>query len=288
MKTLPNWFLIAIKQLKTIGFFGNEPIEIVANRIVSDSTNSYFGNILELKEHPYLMQILSSYDSKKVWFIEDWMTLGTCDDFKDNFYPKVFRHLSYISGSIFNPEKLRLKKCGYCGSGEERLSIEFELLSRKYQLNFCADSFVLCLDFLEEINELDQLCGSTFQVIKDNYGPCFVSFLSPGQKDWLKNTLGWEFVAHSKYWLNKAQYAVSNENYKVACKYFEKAIVHKNEPFAISEFANLLLEMGNKEEAKRIYKTGIKNMQQQKLLVEKQNWWLEQFSGELDKLNESQ
>ena len=173
-------------EFQEIGFFENESnsVEKEAGRIISESENHYFGNILKLKDDPLFDQILLSYDKKKVWFIEDFTILGSTVEFKDNFYLNVLKCLGSISNDIFNPENIEIKECGYCEGRDKRLDIIFDLKTESFNINFCIDADVLCLHFLDEINQILDSKGYSFQVITDSYG---VFLVLPRRTGFLKN-----------------------------------------------------------------------------------------------------
>jgi tetratricopeptide (TPR) repeat protein len=285
MELIPDWYISVIEKFREKGFFESESKESVASRIISESKESYCGDILRFKDDPLFEQVFSSYDTKKVWFIEDWMMLGSTEDFENNFYLNVFHCLAKISDSKFLPEKIEVKECGYCQGRDKRLNIAFSLNNNSLEVNFCIDSDVLVINFLEEINDLIATEGFSFQSIMDPYGKGFILFLSQKQKDWLIEELHWKFDSYSNYWLDRAQFSRDSKKLEDAHKYFQKAILYKNEPFAISEFASFLVDQKKNNEAAEVFELGIRNLKNMECLNEKQIWWLNMFQSELNKLN---
>ncbi|MCP4440624.1 MAG: hypothetical protein GY810_16890 [Aureispira sp.] len=268
--------------MKAIGFFTkSESDEALALRIIAASQDSYYGNILKLKDNPSFIPILASYDKSKVWFVEDWMILGSTTEFKSNFYLEVLRKLEKISDGHFAPKNIEIEHCGYCAGRDKRLRITFNLKQEAVTLISCTDIDVLILSFLAEINEILDPIGFSFQVIKDNYGPCFTFFLTHDQRNWFENRLQENFESHSINWLDRAIFARDSGKKHEAKEYFEKSILGKFNPFAISEYGALLEDLNKPETALQIYRLGIKNLENFK---GEKDWWRNAFQEKVNLL----
>lgn len=278
MNALPNWYLSEIRKYQKIGFFKSESLDYIASKVVEESHESYFGHILQLQEDTRIAQILTSYDKTKVWFIEDWMTLGTTKEFENNLYKNVFKHLSKISSGSFVIQNITVNT-----AIENRVKVSFDIDNEFYSVDFLIDAEVLMLHFLIEINEILTLKRYSFQVVKDNYGPCFVLFLSDNEKEKLLEQ-GWGFESYTDYWLNRGQFARDEDEIENAMLYFNKAINCTKNPFAIAEYANFLIEHNKKKEAITVYEHGIKQIKEKDLKEGKEAWWLEVFEKEVKKL----
>lgn len=168
MTNHPNWYLSKIKQFVNVGFFDGadeKDIESIAQRIIEDSEISYFGNILHLQNEANVDYILVSYDQKRVWWVEDWMTYGSTQENDHRFYFEVLEQLSDISGGVFKPTEIKIEPCGYCDGRDKRISVAFQLDNEMFDVNFCIDGSVLVLSFLEEINEILEPRGFSFEHI---------------------------------------------------------------------------------------------------------------------------
>jgi tetratricopeptide (TPR) repeat protein len=276
MENLPDWYLSNIEQFVNAGFFdGEDDKETIAQRIIQESEQSYFGSILDLQDDPLFEQVLVSYDRKKVWFIEDYLDYGSPEDY--SFYKDVFVCLSTISTGIFQPEHIKIEECGFCDARDKRLSVSFQLNENVFNVNFCADLQVLKLNFLEEINEILPSQGYSFEYIFDSYGAGFIFFLTHSQKQYLSLERKWEFDEHagSGYWLDRALYCRNIQDNLSAEKYFQKAIQDlTNNINASTEFGFFLAQQGKQDRAIEIYEKGIKHLNSLESLDERQKWYL--------------
>lgn len=286
MNEQPDWYISSIALFQKTGFFDRDPENTVAaaERIIRESDDSYFGNILLLKEDPLFNQILLSYDKKRVWFVEDWMVYGASSASPEHFYAEVLKCLENISNHFFRPENIEIKSCGYCDGRDKRLSISFTLKETTVNLNFCIDGEALILSFLEEVNEILEPTAHSFECILDPYGTCFVFFLHKTQKAYLSTALKWNFHAYSQYWLDKAQFCRDTEDHLNARKYFEKAILDDHNPFAIAEFANFLETQDEIHHTMEVYEKGIRNLKKMQNSDDTKHWWLTTFEERLHQL----
>lgn len=291
MQNYPYWYISKIEQFVNIGFFdeANQNLNDIAEKLIKESEQSYFGTILNLQENSYLDQILVSYDRKKAWFVEDWLNYGSSQEEKYNFYEGIFTQLSNISQGIFNPKNIQTEQCGYCDGRDKRLKISFQLNETTFDVNFCTDGTVLLLKFLEEINEFLTPEKCSFEYIFDTYGTGFIFFLTQNQKEYLTKELKWKFNKNAGYWLDKAQFCRNTEDNDNAEKYFEKAIQDTYDYcFAISEFGHFLEEQNKQTAAIEIYEKGIKQIKSLAVLTEKEKWWLSSLEGDLMRLSEQE
>jgi tetratricopeptide (TPR) repeat protein len=285
MTNYPDWYISKIKQFVNIGFFGgtnDNSLKAIAERIIKESEKSYFGNILDLKENSHLEQILVSYDRKRVWFVEDWLSYGLS---QDNFYANVFAHLSEISEGILNPKNIKIEECGYCDGRDKRLTVCFQLKEKAFNVNFCTDGTVLTLKFLEEINEflVPQKCS--FEYIFDVYGLGFIFFLNQSQKEYLSNRPEWKFNENPGYWLDRALFCRDTADNENAEKYFKKAIEDSYDYyFVISEYGRFLEGQNKQNAAIEIYEKGIRQLKSLEVLNENEKWWLSSLENDFKQL----
>lgn len=285
MTNYPDWYISKIEHFVNIGFFDetdDNSLKTIAERIIKESEKSYFGNIFDLKENPYLEQILVSYDRKRVWYVEDWLSYGLS---QDNFYTEVFAHLSEISEGILNSKNIKVEECGYCDGRDKRLKVFFQLKGKALDVNFCTDGTVLTLKFLEEINEflVPQKCS--FEYIFDVYGLGFIFFLTKSQKEYLSNKPEWNFNENLGYWLDRAQFCRDTGDNENAEKYFKKAIDDSYDYyFVISEFGHFLEEQNKQNAAIEIYEKVIKKLKSIDVLNESEKWWLSSLEEDFKQL----
>jgi tetratricopeptide (TPR) repeat protein len=275
MKT--NDYLIEkVKKFKNIGFFEDETEDQILNRISIESKGSYFGDVSDLQNHPYIDAILLSFDRQKVWFTEDWLMFsGSHSSYPD--YAELLTTLSLISGNYFQPAQIKMAECGYIDGRDKLLFLSYKQDEQLTELIFCIDGSVLVLSFLEELNE--QLGDYTFQYHSDPYGPCFVFFLNQKQKEMLSESL--DFQHKSTYWFDKAQYFSENGKINEADTCFQKAIQAEAEDFPaiFSIYAYFMEAQGKKDSAIELLKEGIRQLQTKK--HNKKNWWQERMEERL-------
>jgi len=279
----PSWLETEILKLKKSGFFEGETLEEIGDRIIAESQDSYHGSILKLKDEPALIKIISLYEKNKVWFIEDFTILGSTKEYKRNFYIKVLQSLANISSGHFTATNITVEECGYCRGRDKRLNITFNINDKIFNLNFCIDSDVLVLSFLDQVNEIIASKGFSFQVVQEQYCQCFVYFLSNPQREILINDFSFHFGYHSIYWLDRAQFSRDTKDFEMADIYFKKALLKKIEPFTISEYADLLKDQQRNDEAIKVYQLDIQNLEGQNE-SSGHELFMNLFQEELDKL----
>lgn len=281
----PDWYISRINQFSELGFFNNVSVSKVADRIIQDSSDHYFGPILKAEDDKLIDQIITSFDQEKCWFVEDWMIAGS--EFQDvsEFYLDVLFKFNRISESKFNPRNIGISKCGHTDLGQERLKIELDLNNKHLELVFAYDSEALILTFLQELNEHTSGTGYTFECIRDNYGPCFIYCLAKDQLKVLKGKFRWEFYVGNNYWLDKANYMKEVGSYDQAISSFQKSISANQSPSCYYDFGSFLIEQNNADRAVEIFQEGIKFLKNQPEDFTKKEWWIEMLESKLESIN---
>ncbi|OJJ17919.1 hypothetical protein BKI52_29100 [marine bacterium AO1-C] len=288
MQSLPDWYLAKVSYFQQLGFFQEigADADSIARQILVQSQEHYYGPILNLDQDELFEQILLSYDTQRVWFIEDYMVLGQEPAFRNDFYTEVFRRLINLTNGLFQPQNLTIAQCGYCDGRDKRLMVDFEWEGQMHQLIFCIDLEVLVVNFLAEINELLASTGHCFRVWKEGYGNCLVLFIPTEIARALEIQRGWEFTLLAYYWLDKAQYIHKQLESERAQEYYRKAFeTIPNDPHVGSEFAWFLSDFQQYAEAKIVYEQTIERLATKGNLNNTEQWWLTHLNGQLQKLD---
>jgi len=288
MQTLPDWFLSKVAKFQQLGFFQalGSGVDTIAHSILTQSQEHYYGPILDLHQNELIDQILLSYDTQKVWFIEDYMVLGQETAFRNNFYKEVFHRLVKLTNGLFLPQNVAITPCGYCDGRDKRLRLDFEWGNQAYQLFFCIDLDVAIFNFLEEINDILRSKNHCFRVWQERYGNCLVLFIPLEMARILEVQQGWEFSLLAYYWFDKAQYFHKQLASEEALRYYRKAFEKvPHDPHIGSEFAWFLADLQRYNEAKIVYEQTIERLATKRNLNKTEQWWLEHLRGQLQKLN---
>ena len=279
IKDTPALLAEKIRTFKKLGFFTSETAEQVLERICRESENSYFGSVTGLQDHPFIDAVLLSFCTECVWFTEDWLMYGAAGKGYPD-YAGVLENLSRISAGIFRPEQIKVSDCGYFDARDKCISLSFIQAGELHELIFCADGSALVLSFTEELN--DYLGEYSFQYFRDPYGPCFVFFLNPGQKELLSATLNLSNA--NTYWLDKARFYQENERMHDAALCYQKAVssFKGDFPFVFSEYAYFKEAQGDPEGAVELLRQGIAALQHNNHT--KKSWWQEHMESRLREL----
>lgn len=284
-----DWLTNKINTLKRIGFFKNETANTVSERILKESKSSPLGSIQNYRTDDELIYILTTYDSKNVWFIEDASIIGPTSGSEKDFYTNLFEQIETFSNNIFLPKNLQIQECGYCEGRGKRLDVNFLFDNEQHNLNFCIDGRSLVISFLVELNEIIESTGYSFTSYTNKYCSMFFYFLSHEQKEMfnsiVSNTLD-KGIENSSYWIDKALFNKNQDKRTVAYSCFQKAISQKKiKPYAISEFAEFLIQEDNILGAKDLWKHGITRLKNKRTISDLDNWWINYFGNRLKKQN---
>jgi tetratricopeptide (TPR) repeat protein len=276
-----KWLQKKIEFFRGLGFFesyNKKTNEELTEHIFSLSKkNDYWGTLKE--DDTFVDWHILSYDTNRVWLINDFMVLGGEKGFKRNFYKTVLEKLSAISLSKFKPSEIKTSTCGYCDGRDKRISLNFSLEKKKHELNFCIDLEALVLSFFEELNEILTETEFSFESKSENYGLCIILFIHRQEKEKLIKK-GWEFKRDPHYWQDRGQKCKEKNDIGTAMLYFSKAYsISPNDMGIVSDYALNLIENSKNNEAKKVYSNAIDHLNK-KLQNgdEKDKWWLNFFS----------
>jgi tetratricopeptide (TPR) repeat protein len=245
----------------------------IAEKIISTSASSYFGNVINLENEVLYEQILLSYDKEICWFIEDVNGYDLSDQVRPEMYIEVFKQLSLISKGQFEPKNIETKECGYCEGRDKRIIVRYNINDIETELVFCADGWALMLNFLEEVNESLEHSSHSFEYIMDAYGTCFVFFLNQNQKKYLTEELKWNFISYSNYWAGKALYYNEINNPIKAEECFKKAIIKQDNINSVVQYAIFLKENSRISESLSILEFGENSIDKLNISMDNRQWW---------------
>ncbi len=282
-----KWIEEKIKFFRNLSFFEmfkeKTNAELGAHLLGISKADDYWG---ELEENKVLSgwQLLS-YDTNRVWLINDSAILGGVSEFKNNFYKTVLEKLAAISLGKFNPLEIKVTECGVCEGRGKRISLAFSCNSKQFELTFCADWEALVLNFLEELNEVIADTGYSFEYNLDEYGPCIVLFINEKEKEELIKA-GWIFRHNPYYWVDKAKKCEETEDMEKAGYYFKKAYAMSPSDMTIAcDYGFCLIANSKKNEGKEIFAKAISLLRDQ---IENGNetgsFYLDLFTKEMEKL----
>ncbi len=286
---MENKIISIINLFRQQGFFstleGNS--SKIAEKIISTSASSYFGNVINLENEVLYEQILLSYDKEICWFIEDVNGYDLSDQVRPEMYVEVFKQLSLISKGQFDPKNIETKECGYCEGRDKRIIVRYNINDIETELIFCADGWALMLNFLEEVNETIEHTGHSFRYMIDPYGSCFIYFVSEQQKKFLLDELGWNFISNTSYWADKAMYYKEIKEIEKAEECFKRAIIKQDNINSVVQYAIFLKENSRILEALNLFELGKNILKKQAISIENCQWWSDFIDNQINEISKS-
>jgi hypothetical protein len=280
------WLVEKVHYYRTLDFFSTFSSladEDLAAEIQRRAAGGYFGRLRE--DQPLVDFKLLSFDTSRVWMIEDFMLVGKRPEFEGRFYETVFQRLAAISQGLFQPAEVGVEHRGYCSGGNARLVVRFALGERSHEVCFCSDLDVLVLSFTEQLNSILGDSGHTFEYFMDRYGLCFVLFLQHQQKERLLRERGWRFERHPGSWRELGDRWQEEGDLERAAASYRRALAIEFDPSTVAELTICLEQQGRKADARRVATEGIAHLEASAEQVEMGAWWIDLLRSRLRQLS---
>ncbi len=210
------------------GFWASQEdasVEEIAARIRREAQDAFFG--LPTAGDPlYDVEVLS-FDTDRVWFIEDPLTLGARTD--EPMYAAALGQLAAISRGRFAPTSIEVH-----GERYGWMTVEFSLGDRAHAVEFKGDGDVFCDSFLTAINSLPELDGWEYVSFHDDMGSMgFVLLLDDADIERFRAERGWKWHEDAKYYEDLAQRGCDMGQYAEAKAYAERGLAIDPDAWAL-------------------------------------------------------